>query len=620
MSLFNFQDAYEYIEAVYRITINRENMSSKNPRPFKEEDIAQREWRFGMHLPVGQQGQDLHLIKEIITTKSGEKYPNMRVIQNYKRPIWMVKPQYRTYKDKKEYEELDRLDCHYVTQSQLRNKIAALVGKPTSPMQLSELLCNPFIYGADVPSTTIINRELYQKPNEGKTVTPYKMGAFDTETDVLYGTGQIIIGSMTILPDVHLVIRRDFLTCPEDQIETRFRKVMEEKLGPEIEEHNLNITYEMVDTEIDIVEKSFAWFHQKKPDWMAIWNIDFDATKIMEACKRADVDPIQILCDPSIPFEYRQAKYKRAQTLKVAASGKGKPVSPHDQWHYMFLTASFVMVDAMSSYRLLRLGEQEERSYALDAILDKELEGKVRKLKHEPADKYVKEKWHQVMQKDHKFVYLAYAAMDTISMCLLDKKTRDLSHRLPAMADITDFSQCNSQPKRLRDAFYVFAKEDHNCIIGSVGHSRDIKPKEPDRDVELGDITDEDGFSDDDELEETYTTLDRKGWTLTLASHLSAPGLRLLEEAPDVTTGIRAFVYDSDAVSSYPSCTQVGNVSKVTTKKEICKVEGIDEVMMRMANLNLMFGVTNACEYTTKMFGAPRLMELLDIYDTKQAA
>lgn len=85
-------------------------------------------------------------------------------------------------------------------------------------------------------------------------------------------------------------------------------------------------------------------------------------------------------------------------------------------------------------------------------------------------------------------------------------------------------------------------------------------------------------------------------------------------------TGIRAFVYDSDAVSSYPSCTQVANVSKRTTRKEICKVGDMEESVFRNQNLNLLFGPVNAVEYTTRMFGAPTLMNLLGHYDTRQAS
>lgn len=479
---------------------------------FENKDITGREWRFGYHLPSNNPNEDFHLVKEYVHLKDGRVEPNLRVISKFQRPVYSSKLSKRGYTDKKEYEYIRNLDVHYCTQSQLRNKVAMLVDRAWSKEHLSELLVNPFIYGGDIPSTTIIHRELYQKQNSHVTRGAYRVAAFDTETDMVYGTEEIIIGTMTLLPEVHCVIRHDYLNRMDlGEIKRRFELVMEEKLGPEIKEHNLQITYEIVETEIDIVEKSFKWFHERKPDFMSIWNMDFDVTKILDACKRFEVEPRQILCEPSIPYQFRMCRYKRGQTKKIAASGKAKPVSPYDQWHTLYLTASFYIIDAMSSYRLLRLGEQEERSYSLDAILQKEL--KVRKLRHEPADKYVKEKWHQVMQAEHKFEYLAYAAFDTISMALLDLKTKDLSHKLPAMADITDFYQCNSQPKRLRDAFYVFASEEHEAIIGSVGHSKD-EPEESFIEGEEGEDEDESG--EDEEKEEVHEVLDRRNWVKSI--------------------------------------------------------------------------------------------------------
>lgn len=513
---------------------------STSSLPITDENIIMREWRHGMHLGLDGHGRDIHLIKELVTLKDKTKHPHMRRLVDYERPVWFSKRVNQTYKDKKEYEHIDKLDKHMVRQSDMRNKIAMLTNNATSSKQLAELLVSPFVYAGDVPSTSIINRELYQKPNEGKAPTPYKYGAFDTETDVLYGTNQIIIGSMTILPYVHLVIRSDWLGSKGVEVEKDINHVLHSKLEPIMaefyrrmdtddkgknsslfpkEERELKFTFEIVDTELDIVEKSFQWFHEKMPDWMGIWNIDFDVTKVLTCCKVNGIPPEHVIGDKRIPPELRKCYYKRSAQFKVAASGKGKPVSPHDQWNVLNLSASFFAVDASSAYRLLRLGEQEERSYSLDAILEKEFEGAISKLKHPPADMYVKEKWHQVMQRDHKFIYLAYAAMDTISMCLLDKKTRDLSHRLPAMADVTGFDQVNSQPKRLRDAFFVFALEEHDSVVGSVGYEREFKKKEPEPELDLGDVQDEDHSPSDDDEEEEATVLNRRDWVTENLPH-----------------------------------------------------------------------------------------------------
>jgi len=98
--------------------------------------------------------------------------------------------------------------------------------------------------------------------------------------------------------------------------------------------------------------------------------------------------------------------------------------------------------------------------------------------------------------------------MYTISIDWLDKKRRDLSHKLPALADISSFDQVNSQPKRLRDAFYVFALEEHSSVVGSVGFAREyVEVIEEDPDEE-----DPDAEFEDEEEEEKHETLSRKAW------------------------------------------------------------------------------------------------------------
>ena len=99
-----------------------------------------------------------------------------------------------------------------------------------------------------------------------------------------------------------------------------------------------------------------------------------------------------------------------------------------------------------------------------------------------------------------------------------------------------------------------------------------------------------------------------------LASHLSALGGEYLLEDPTIKTCIRAFAYDQDEVSAYPSATSCLNVGKSTTKRELINIEGIDETLFRRQNLNLVLGDTNSIEYSTQMFNFPRPVELLSAF------
>jgi hypothetical protein len=127
-----------------------------------------------------------------------------------------------------------------------------------------------------------------------------------------------------------------------------------------------------------------------------------------------------------------------------------------------------------------------------------------------------------------------------------------------------------------------------------------------------------DGAEDSEESDSAPVAQDevlsRVGWVLTLPPLNSVLGLPFIEEDPTIRTGIRAFVYDSDAVSSYPSDTSVANVSKSTTKRELISIQGIHEDVFRMNNLNLVLGSSNAIEYSVEMFGMPKPEELLSYF------
>ena len=91
-------------------------------------------------------------------------------------------------------------------------------------------------------------------------------------------------------------------------------------------------------------------------------------------------------------------------------------------------------------------------------------------------------------------------------------------------------------------------------------------------------------------------------------------GIHCIEEDPVIYSNVRCYVYDSDAVSAYPTATSITNVSKETTKRELIKIEDIDEDIFRQQNLNLVLGRVNSVEYCTTMFNMPKPEELLTMF------
>jgi hypothetical protein len=568
-----------------------------------KDEIAGYECRFAVHIPPPPgEHNDYHLIKEVIHLKDGSRVPNIRIKENFKRSFYVTKKGFQNHKSKKEWEDIDKLNKFECTQSELQFAVAKALGAtgkmdkwvPT-PMQVGKKGSrSPYLYGSDILSTAIIKRQYAEAfPTLN---TPYSVACFDTETDMENGTGEIIMATLSFGSKVVTAVRRDFLNGVANA-EERAREMFQRYLG-NITDSDGNVTnlvesrkidweLKIVDTEIEIITTCFKRAHEWKPDFVAIFNIDFDVPKMLDACKRAGVDPKDIFCDPCIPKAYRFFNYVQGPRQKKTAKGDITPLKPHEQWHTVFCPASFYFIDAMCVYKKIRNAEQEEPSYSLDALLNKHLG--LRKLNFTVADGFVKADWHIFMQTQYKLEYVIYNVFDCVSMELLDEKTKDLSIAMPMQSGSSDFCNFKSQPRRTVDNLHFV------CLM---------------RDKVIGSTSDEmsDGFDG--------LTLGLDDWIVTLPAHLVMDnGLCIIEEYPAMRTNCRAHIGDLDVSASYPNGECVFNVSKETTHTELCSIEGVDEELQRLEGVNLSAGPTNALEICHHLMGMPTLDELLESFE-----
>lgn len=571
--------------------------------------VIARECRFAIHIPERRDiNPDLHMVKEQVHYSDGRIVPEVRFIRDFKRKFWITKPNKRSYKDKREWEHLDNLLEKETTQSRLRDEVAKMLDKHWSRDRLKQLAVSPYLYGTDISSTSLVKKAYMDKFPDANT--PYSVAFFDIETDVINGTDDPILASLVFKNDAYIVATKDFIqgiACVEDMLQ----KACQKYIGEYLEKHDMKVTLFIADTPVDLIRAVMNRAHKHKPDFLAIWNMDFDIPRLIATLEKYGVDPSDIFCDPSVPKNVRICKYKQGPKKKVTASGKVIPINPAAQWHTLVLTSSFYVIDAMCSYKHLRLGEQEKARYSLDFILGEELG--IRKLKFKEADAYSGLAWHQFMQKSFKIEYMVYNIFDSLSMLELDQQTKDLAFRLPSFSVTSDFAQFKSQPRRIADALHFNVLETGN-VMGTVADTVDAENSDLQRytgDEDLGESAQPEEEEEDNIGNEV---LDRTGWILTLPPHNSVLGLPFIEEDETIRTGIRGFVYDSDATSAYPSSTSVANVSKSTTKREIITIEGVDEYVFRMNNLNAVLGQTNANEYCQEMFCLPRPEDLLKLY------
>lgn len=584
----------------------------------EESDIVAKECRFAFHIPSKSYDvPDIHVVKEILHLKDGTTKPNLRIVKDMKRPFWVTKKPYQNHQQKKESEKLENLVMYQSTQSNLRFNVAKALGKPSSPLPINELAASPYLYGSDISSTAIIKYE-YMKAYPD-AVTPYNVAFLDIETDMVHGTDDPIMITVVYNGVIYFSVVVDFLKGYSD-IEARYRAAVDKYIKEYIDKNNFKIEFHLATDCVDMLKWAFSKLHQTMPDFVAVWNIGFDVVRIMETLEKYGVDPADVFCDPRIPKELRYCKYKKGSTKKITASGQVKPKKPSEQWHSLLAPASFWFIDQMSSYRFVRQGAQELGEYSLDFVLNEELG--IRKLKFEEANAYHKGAWHTFMQQNYPFEYCVYNNFDSIGTFELEKKTRDLSTSVPVRTNISDFSRFDSQTKRFADKYHYFLLQ-RGEVIGTVPPSDKNKKTDfvqgSDEEADyIGEFESDDDELTEDEINENFIeqnneVLSLKNWIVTLKSHLSSLGLPILEET-DLNTQIRTHSYDSDAVSAYPTCAAVSNVSLATTLTEIIAIQGVDEAIFRQQNINLLQGHVNALEYSSKMFNLPKLQESLSLF------
>lgn len=567
-----------------------------------------KECRFATHAAHNRPDlDDVHVVKEVLHFDDGTTKPNVALIKNFERPIYITKNGYRNHKQKKEWENIDKLTQYRCTQSQLRFSIAKALDKHWSKDTVKQLCVSPYVYGADITASSLIKYQYRRKyPN---FTTPFTVAALDFETNVFSKDEEIIIGTCCFQNKIHLAVCEYFIsdiTLFDEKIKSKYKRYVSEFI--DIDQHEF--TYEVCENEMEVIISCFKHIHSWKPDWLAIWGINFDIPKMLTACERYNVNPADVFSDPSVPKEYRYFKYKPGPTKKVTSSGKAMPIRPAAQWHVAYSTSSFHFIDAMSCYKLIRLAKPEETSYDLDNILKKH---KVPpKFRIPEADKYVKLAWHKFMQSNYKVEYCIYAIWDPRSMLMLDEKTTDLSYNVPMSAEFSDFDVFKSQPKRTANALFY-----ENIHKGRVLASTGATTSEPTLDLE----------EDEEDLLESYTLEDEdkenqvgiaenlKGWIVNLASeYMTLKGLKCIEEDPNMCTNFYIGVTDIDSESSYPSCTEAGNVSKETCVKELISVKGIPNRVVKLNNIDLLSGHVNAVAYCVDMFNLPNAKTLLELY------
>jgi len=559
--------------------------------------MSTKECKLITYLSERDVGSDIHIVKELNIDDDGNITDEIKIIKNFKRPFWVTKPIYRNYNDKKEVEDVKKLDKFMSTQSNLYKNIGMRLGERymvrNDPRTIKR---SPYIYGSDVDSRTIL-KHLYNK-KYGEPSTPYRVGIFDIETNIL--TNEIIIISIITQYECRLVVLKSYADRIRD-LENRLRRGIEQHIPIEafkldksgkndtnaeykkIRERVLNNFHmEIFETEIELIKYIFHHANYMNIDFLSGWNIKYDLTEILERIENAGLDPVDIFHYDKIPREYGFFKYTEGRSKKITEAGKEIPLPPEEVWSYVTSSTNYYFIDAMNAHRYVRVGGATvPGGYSLDNIL--QVEGVVGKLKFDTNQGHKGAEWHIFMVDKKPLEYIIYNIWDSLAIIAMDSKTKDLAVSVPLLSMISHFDIFNSGPRKLVDGIFFFFYEEGK-ILG-------VK----------------------DPTEDNNKILGLDGWVITLNAHMvEDTGLPAFEETDSILSNGKTHVSDLDVTGAYPNATRAANVSKDTTHRELVKISGMSKEEFIVHNINLMFSDTNSLEYAQEMFKLPSLYKVIE--------
>ena len=490
----------------------------------------------------------------------------LKFINNPKRVIYITKPQYRTYKYKKDTEDLSHVDKYIIEDQYKEDEIRKLLELPKFPRKsLLDLCDSPYVYNADISIEALI-RAKYQSMQK-HNVIPFRIGGLDIETSVLdddtYGCINCI--SFCTEHNTYTAVLERFL-YDTDASGKRVKKSKEdivslihEKIQPYLDEYNFNPIVVVCKNEVQLLKWIFDRIHDEKVDFIYIWNINFDIPKIIERIQHYNYDESEFFCHPDVPKDYRFCKFK-----------EDKRMVQHivDKWHWFYCTDYTQYIDGMLLYARIRKADSKEPSYSLDAISTKVLG--VGKLKFSEGS-------HYEMQMNRFTEYTVYNLVDAMLLVMMGLKTNDIS-QLYGLTGTSPYPDFSKQTVMLRNIYYKFCL-DRDKVFSSVGK-----------------------------------LLVKQGGAVLKASLVKDIGLHAVVELPEFESYVVCLGADLDFKAYYPSTQSMYGLAKENKLCTVVQIEGKDKSDIEAFMGAIASPEVNSVWLGSEYFGLPNYREWDDIY------
>lgn len=533
--------------------------------------------------------------------ETGEIVKHLKLVENYPRPFWITKKQYRTHKDKREWARRDEVEEYRTPHHNLSYAVQKALGhfNPDPSKRIRVVNRDPYVYGTDLPPTYFI-KEIYSHKYKDYNVGYYDVCILDIETDVLGkfdasdGNEAIIMLSMVMNGKAYELVLEDFVKGHQLNVEETFFNIWRNDMPVDVVK-KYDVQLKLFKDEKSMIEFAFDILHNHwKPDIVAGWNVmKFDQDRIAKRYAELGGDPAVLFSDPSIPDKYKGYYFKEGKLFSISDSGKKMNLRPIQAWHEVIAPAHFQWIDAMCVYYQLRKVKGMESSYKLDAILDKHLKRGKYEIP-EAEDKRGLNK-HIFMQREFPIHYAVYNLYDSVGLDLLDQKTLDLRSTFMDMLADNDYSAYSSNPTKAMTSFQTYLYRGNDQFV--LGSTSDMM------------------FN---HMDKRLPPLD--GWIVALPTVLlEDSGLKCLKHMTETRTKVYTHCGDIDIESSYPWTGIYMNLSRMTTEIEVSEIIGLSRHDRYTFGLNLMGGRVNALSNARIAFQLPELIEMEAIFDDEYA-
>ena len=320
-------------------------------------------------------------------------------------PVFIVKPEYRTYDYNKPEERIEHMDKVMVPFSEIKDLIVKESGawgeairakaKAMQNWKYENLLYKwPYIYGADfLPEFYFMHMWFEKYP---LTMPKLTKAFMDIETDIMdyspdmddiSGTAYAPVNTVSVRMDeykeVYQFILRPYVPPKGGRSEEEYKEryAMYER---QLEAHKrifpdttnyINDLHSRFDAtygkwnyhvreyvnEIDLIADIFRYINTRKPNYCGLWNMRFDIQYLYWRIVNLGYDPASIMCHPDIKNGTCWFKEDKSTFLI------------EKQFDYFKCDSYTNYICSMRMYASIRKSQHKLRSVSLNAIADREL-------------------------------------------------------------------------------------------------------------------------------------------------------------------------------------------------------------------------------------------------------